>query len=70
MCSVWTNPGKVELFAATVAQALDRDADEPAKLLLQVKKNALLATFKEAEKILSQRIASKKTAVPPTPPPI
>jgi hypothetical protein len=52
------------------AMALDRGADEPAKLSLQVKKNALLIRFKEAEKILSQRIASKKTAVPPTPPPI
>ena len=52
------------------AMALDRGADEPAKLSLQVKKNALLIRFKEAEKILSQRIASKKTVVPPTPPPI
>ena len=50
---------------------LNRDTEEPAKVLLQTKKNALLAgSFKETEKILVQRIAAKKQVVPTTPPPI
>ena len=52
------------------AMALDRGADEPAKRALQIKRNELQLSFKEAEKILAQRIASKRTAVPPTPPAI
>ena len=53
------------------AMQLNRGTDEPAKLLLQTKKNALMAgSFKEAEKILVQRIAATKQLIPMTPPPI
>ena len=53
------------------AMQLNRDTEEPAKVLLQTKKNALLpGSFKETEKILVQRITAKKEVVPVTPPPI
>ena len=60
-----------DLLADYHAMQLRPEAGEPEKVTLQTRKNAFITgTFKDAEKILVQRIAAKKQVVPATPPAI